>query len=116
MRRFRRQTLLFATLVGAILLVACSGDPALTDRLVENQGAEAFLDRVAKNCGTLSVGNQTLEYLLDESSNDSYFIDESSKLYFGKVDRDTYSTDINSFYPTDDNGPALNCIFGQLAD
>jgi hypothetical protein len=115
MRRHARNILLLGALVGAGVLAGC-GNPVLSDRIEESKGAEAFLDRVAKNCGKLSVGNQQLDYLLDESSNDTFFIDESSKLYFGKVDRNAYSTDINAFYPTDHNQPALDCIFKQLPE
>ena len=97
-------------------MAGCGTNPVLSDRLGENKGAEAFLDRVGKNCGKLSVGNQPLNYLLDENSDDTYFIDESSKLYFGRVDRDAYSTDINAFYPTGANQDALVCIFDQLAE
>jgi len=111
-----QRILFLGILVGAVALAGCGANPVISDRLVENKGAEAFLDRVAKNCGKLSVGNQPLDYLLDESSDDTYFIDESSKLYFGWVDRDTYSTDINSFYPTGSNQPALNCFFKQLTE
>jgi len=115
MRRHVRNILLLGALVGAGLVAGC-GNPVLSDRIDENKGAEAFLDRVASKCGKLSVGNQQLDYLLDESSNDAFFIDESSKLYFRKVDRKAYSADINSFYPTDDNQPALDCIFEQLPE
>jgi len=110
-----KRALLLGALVGAMGLSACGGaNPAIADRLVESRGAEAFLDRIAKNCGKLSVGNQQLDYLLDESSDDTYFVDETSKLYFGRVDKAAYSADLNSFYPTDTNGPALDCIFAQL--
>jgi hypothetical protein len=102
-------------LVGAGAL-AGRRTPVLSDRIEENKGAEAFLDRVAKNCGKLSVGNQRLDYLPDESSNDAFFIDESSKLYLGKVDRNSYSKYINALYPSDDNRPALDCIFEQLPE
>jgi hypothetical protein len=51
---------------------------AISDRLVEYEGAEAFLERIAQNCGTLSVGNQQLKYLLDVNSGDTYFVDETS--------------------------------------
>lgn len=40
--------------------------------------------------------------------------DESSKLYFSRVDKDAYATDIEAFYPGGGNQPALNCIFEQL--
>jgi hypothetical protein len=113
MRRHTQGMLLLGALAGAGVFAGC-GNSVLSDRMEENKGAEAFLDRVAKSCGKLSVGNQQLDYLLDESSSDAFFIDESSKLYFGRVGRTAYARDINSFYPTDDNQPALDCIFRQL--
>ena len=90
-------------MIGALALSGCASDPVVSDRIVENKGAEAFLDRIAQNCGTLAVGNQPIKYLLDVNSDDTYFVDESSKLYFGRVEKDTYSTDINAFYPTGTN-------------
>lgn len=107
--------LILGALVGSMAMAGCGENAALSDRLVENKGAEAFLDRVAKNCGKLSVGNQPLNDLLGMNSN-TYFIDESSKLYFGRVGRDAYSTDINAFYPGGTNQPALDCIFEQLTE
>jgi hypothetical protein len=114
MNRAAIRTLL--SLLVAAALQGCAGDPALSDRLVENSGAEGFLDRIQKNCGHLSIGNQTLAYVLEPGSDDTYFVDESSKLYFGRVDRGTYATDIDAFYPTDTNKPAVACIFAQLPD
>jgi hypothetical protein len=98
--------LFVGALVGTMALIGCAADWALSDRFVEDKGAEAFLGQVEQNCGTLSVGNQQLKYLLDESSDDTYFVDESSKLYFDRVDRDAYSTDINAFYPGGTNQAA----------
>ena len=113
MNRHKLHILLLA-LTGVAMLPGCGGNPILSDRLVENEGAEAFLDRVAKNCGNLSIGNQQLKYLLGGNSDDTYFIDESSKLYFGAVERGAYASDINAFYPGGANQPALDCIFAQL--
>ncbi len=104
---------LFGVLAGAGVLAGC-GNPVLSDRFVENKGAEAFLDQVEKNCGKLTIGRQQLGYLLDMNSDDVYFIDVSSKLYFGRVDRNAFSSDINAFYPAGDNQAALDCIFAQL--
>jgi hypothetical protein len=114
MSRHLHRIPLFLALVGAAALPACGGNPALSDRVVEDKGAEGFLDRIEKSCGNLPVGNQQLKFLLDESSDDTYFVDESSKLYFGRGDRDAYSSDINAFYPGGRNQPALDCIFAQL--
>ena len=41
------------------------------------------------------------------------FIDQTSKLYFGRIDRHTYASNINAFLPGD-NQPVLDCIFAQL--
>lgn len=101
--------------VAALTLHAC-GTVVAPDALLENPGAEAFLDRVGSHCGKLSIGNQTLGYLLDENSDDTYLVDESSKLYFGDVSRATFANDINSFYPTGENQPALDCLFAQLGE
>jgi hypothetical protein len=54
--------------------------------------------------------------LLGMSSDDTYFADETSKLYFGRVEKDAYATDINAFYPTGTNQAALDCIFQQLGE
>ncbi len=43
-------------------------------------------------------------------------MDETSKLYFGRVDRDAYCADIDSFYPGGSNQAALDCIFEQLTE
>jgi len=102
-------------LVGGVVLAGCGTDPAVSDRLVENKGAEAFLNKIEKNCGTLYVGSNQIRDLLGVSSDDSYFIDVTSKLYFGKVGKDGYANDINAFYPTNRNQKALDCIFQQLA-
>ncbi len=110
----RSATVNLSLLAAVIVLHGCGGGLVTPDSVVENPGAEAFLDQVDKRCGKLSIGNQPLSYLLDVNSNDAYFIDETSKLYFGKVDQSTFADDINSFYPTGANQPALDCIFAQL--
>jgi hypothetical protein len=108
--------LFLGVLAGTMALAGCGGNAALSDRVVENKGAEGFLDRIEQNCGTLSVGNQQIKYLLGMSSDDTYFVDETSKLYFGRVEKDAYATDINAFYPTGTNQAALDCIFQQLGE
>lgn len=106
--------LLFGALAGVTALAGCQSDPALSDRFVENKGAEAFLEQIAQNCGDLSIGSQTIGYLFDVHTGDAYIIDETSKLYFGKTDQNTYSRDIKNFYPGGDNQAGLACIFEQL--
>jgi hypothetical protein len=97
-----------------LALGGCAGNAVLSDRLVEDPGAEAFLDRIEQQCGGLSLGNQQLRYLLSADSDDTYFVDATSKLYLGGVDRASYASGIDSFYPSGRNQEALQCIFAQL--
>lgn len=99
-------------LVATLILAGCGGG------LVAPEGSQsnAFLDRVGSHCGKLSIGNQPIDYLLDVNSNDVYFVDEASKLSAGEIDRATFSSDINAFYPTGTDQRALDCIFAQLGD
>lgn len=91
----------------------CSGNVAAPDALVEDSGADAFLTRETSACANKSIGNNQLNWLINESD-DSYFVDETSKLCFGKVSQEQYRSDVNGFYPTGSNDAALECIFSQL--
>lgn len=106
-----------AALSAALLgMAGCAGDLVAPDSVVEKPGVEAFYNQIANACGHHSLGNQPLNYLINISDGDDndYFLDETSKLYYGRIDRDTYTTDMNGFFPTDANTPALSCIFAQL--
>ena len=103
-----------ATPIGAVILLlsGCGGNVMAPDPIVEDAGANAFLTRVANECGNKSVGNNQLDWLINESD-DAYFVDETTKLYFGTVSPEQYRSDINGFYPTGANDAALDCIFSQ---
>ncbi|NCC27461.1 MAG: hypothetical protein EOM22_04705 [Gammaproteobacteria bacterium] len=105
-------------ITGVVLLTVsgCGGNLVAPDSLIEKPGVEGFYNQIADACGHHSLGNQPLNYLINISSGDDndYFLDETSKLYYGRIDRTTYATDINGFFPTDTNTPALNCIYAQL--
>ncbi len=106
-----------AALSAALLgMAGCGGDLVAPDSVLEKPGAEAFYNQIANTCGHHSLGNTPLNYLINISNGDDndYFLDETSKLYYGRIDRKTYATDMNGFFPTDTNTPALNCIFAQL--
>jgi hypothetical protein len=105
-------------ILGAFVLgttvTGCGQNLVAPDSIVEGSGAEAFLDRIDKHCGNHRLGIQTLTYILNFSQDDAYFLDISSKLYHGKIDRQTYADDINGNYPAGANRPAIDCIFSQL--
>lgn len=97
-------TVLLATVAG------CGGD------LIAPEGAasNAFLNKVDAACGHLSIGLQTIDYMLDVSNDDVTFLDETAKLGAGEIDPDTYRDAINSFYPTGNNRPAIDCVIAQV--
>jgi hypothetical protein len=80
----------------------------------EGPQSEAFLNQVQSSCGRYNIGARPINYLLSANSDDTYFLDETSKLAAGDIDRDTYASDINAFYPAGSNKAALDCIFEQL--
>ncbi|MGA7980538.1 MAG: hypothetical protein WCA32_09945 [Chromatiaceae bacterium] len=98
----------------ALIAVGCGRVGFAPDALVENPGADKFLNLLGSECGKQKIGDQTVEYLLGVNSNDTYFVDETTKLYFGDVSRQQYASDINASYPTDTNQGALDCIFAKL--
>ena len=100
----------------AVAFVPLFALTACGSTLVAPEGAasNAFLDQVQSACGKLNIGAQPIDYLLGEASDDTYFVDETSKLGAGRIDRATYTNDINSFFPAGDNRAALACIFDQL--
>lgn len=109
MKHIKPRTLISAV-AATIALAGCSGGLVAP----EDSQSNAFLNQIGADCGHLNIGSQPIGYLLTVDSDDTYFIDETSKLSAGEIDRTTYANDINSFYPAGDNSRALDCIFGQL--
>ncbi len=104
-----------AAVLVALALSGCGGTLVAPDSLDEAPGDEAFMDRIVQACGKLDIGRQPLNYLVQVESGDANieFLDETSKLYFGRIDRHTYASSINTFLPGD-NQPVLDCILAEL--
>ncbi len=102
--------LALAMVFPALFVSACGG----TLVAPEGPASNAFLDKVDQRCGKLSVGSQPINYLLDINSNDTTFLDETAKLGAGRIDAQTYASDINSFYPGGDNAAAISCVVGLV--
>ena len=100
----------FTLAIAMLAITGCGGN------LVAPEGPEsdAFLDQVQNSCGHFNIGARPINFLLSVNNNDTYFIDETSKLSAGEIDQSTYTSDINAFYPAGNNDGALNCIFKQL--
>jgi hypothetical protein len=106
-----------AAVVVALGSAGCGGSGGVRhDTLETNPGAQAYLDRVARSCGELRIGRRSIDEHFEQTSGDNFLVDATTRLYFGKVDRETYTKDINTFYPSgaNRNGPGIACILGQL--
>ena len=101
----------FATFASvALLLGGCGGSLVAP----EGPASNAFLNQVNARCGKLSLGSQPIDYLLNMSSDDTTFLDETTKLGAGIIDAETYANDINSFYPMGNNQAAIDCVIGLV--
>ena len=100
------------------ILAGCGGGLIAPDPWIEDPGADAFLDRVSKQCAGKTIGGRTLSEMLTAFQNDAqqdYFIDVTTKLYAGRISQEAYTSDIDAFFPRGDNKAGLNCIFDTLA-
>lgn len=104
------RTLTATALITTTTLAGCGG----TLMAPEGPASNAFLDQVASACGKLSIGKQPINYLLDVNNNDVTFMDETAKLSAGELTPAAYRDAINSFYPSGNNGPAIDCVVAQL--
>lgn len=113
----RSQLTTSALVLCAALLGGCGGGLTAPDPWQEDRGADAFLDRVSKHCAKHTIGGNTLPQLIDDNqygAQTDYFIDITTKLYFGKVSRNSYANNVNAFFPAGDNTQGLDCIFAEL--
>ena len=94
----------------AFLLVAATGIAACApDAWKASPGYDGWTNQVIQECYPRSIGGAQLTPLFNQPA----FLDQTSRLYFGKIDRQQYTDAVNSFYPGD-NKAALDCIFSKL--
>jgi hypothetical protein len=108
---------------GALLILAigalvggCAPD-AMNNR--QATGFNGYLDTIATNCNPLMIGiNNVSEWLQNQGSADpnyNYFLDITSRLYYGTVSRDAYRDSITGFFgPGSTNAQSFACIFRNL--
>ena len=99
-----------------IAVAGCAPD-ALTNR--DAPGFNAYLQTVATSCRPLMIGNSDVgEWLRNAGSSDpnyAYFLDMTSRLYYGTVARDAYRAGITGFLgPGTSNATSFACIFRNL--
>jgi len=101
--------------MGAIV-VGCAPD-AMNNR--QATGFNAYLSAIATNCNPLMIGiNNVSEWLQNQGSPDpnyNYFLDITSRLYYGTVSREAYRDSVTGFFgPGSTNAQSFACIFRNL--
>lgn len=112
---------LLAGLAVALTTTACAPDMFQLSRDRESH-LNAYLDRVAKNCGSMYINQYQVWVLaIDDSaepSDQAYFIDQASMLLYGTITPQQYIADISGYF--NDMSPrgmkAYQCIIAQLPE
>ncbi len=99
-----------------VAVAACAPD-ALNNR--QATGFNAYLDTIATRCRPLMIGSadvgEWLRYPATNDTNYSYFLDMTSRLYYGTVARDAYIDGLTGFLgPGTSNATSFACIFRNL--
>lgn len=100
----------------ALAVSGCAPD-ALNNR--QATGFNGYLNTLAAGCRPLVIGSADVGvWLFNRGSNDpnySYFLDMTSRLYYGTVSPDAYRNGLTGFLgPSSTNAQAFECIFANL--
>jgi len=107
-----------AGLAAALLVTVCGCAPDSVTN-VQATGYNAYLNTIANDCNPLMLGDANVsEWIRNGGANDynyAYFIDMTSKLYYGNVSPDAYRSGITGFFgPSTRNEASFACIFRNL--
>jgi hypothetical protein len=102
---------LFAAVSAAAALTACA-----PDAWKPSPGYDAFLGQVQNACyyqriGLINVGDMLAN---PGNSQSGYFIDETSRLYFGKISRENWTSAVTAFIQGRAGDPGVQCVLGEL--
>lgn len=107
----RHPALRAAAVAAAAALAACAPDawkPA--------PGFDAFLTQVQNACYYKPIGIVNVGDMLSSpgSRQSTYFIDQTSRLYFGKITRAQWTTGVTAFIQGRASDPGVGCVLDQL--
>lgn len=100
-----------AALLCAVALGACA-----PDAVQPAPGFDAFLDRVQTVCYYQRIGEVTIGDALVSPGSEwaGYFMDETSRLYFGKISRENWVMAITAFMQGRADDPGVRCVLDLL--
>ena len=100
----------------AVVVAGCAPD-AMNNR--QATGFNGYLSTLATTCRPLVIGSTDVgQWLINQGSSDpnySYFLDMTSRLYYGTVSPAAYRDGLTAFIGQGStNAQAFACIFGNL--
>lgn len=97
---------------GSVLLAACA-----PDAWKNNQPFDQFLTRVQNACYYDPLSSTTVGELLEPSGSDnaSYFLDVTSRLYFGKISPQTWTLMVTSQLQANATDRGVKCLLNEYA-
>ena len=96
------------------VLWGCAPD-SVTSR--QATGYNAFLDQIARECKPLQIGRYQMSEMIQRNAmvdDYVYFIDQTSRLYYGRIAQAAYRDSINAFFQGGSTGVAIDCILSKL--
>ena len=95
---------------GSIVLSACAPDAWKPD-----DPYEAFLNRVQQTCYYDPIGTTTVGFLLDPNGSDAagFFIDETSRLFNGKITSQNWMLAVTSQYQVNPTDRGVQCVLAE---
>ena len=111
-----RTSLLPLTLL-ALIAAGCAPDDMVNRKAT---GFDAFTNQIATRCNPLMLGSHNMgrELLYDHGIGDDsydYFLDITSRLYYGQISPASYQGAVLGFFgPGDDTNRGIACIIANL--
>jgi hypothetical protein len=96
-----------------VLLAACAPD-AVNNRAAT--GFNGFVDNLSRACAPLQFGRyQLADPLMGGAGGNSYnyWLDQTSRLYYRRIDPATYRESLNAFFGAGNDG-TIDCILANL--
>ena len=98
-------------ILGVALVAACA-----PDAWKPSPGYDGFLAQVQNACYYQRIGVVNVGDMLTNPGNmqSTYFIDETSRLYAGKITRDSWTSAVTAFIQGRASDPGVRCVLEQL--
>jgi hypothetical protein len=107
----KARTAPWTAIVGAALIAACA-----PDAWKPSPGFDGFLAQVQNACYYQRIGVVNVGDMLTNpgSMQSTYFIDQTSRLYHGKITRESWTSGVTAFIQGRAGDPGVRCVLEQL--